>query len=83
MEVDQNPAEPGSERWRPYVFGGLAGLPIAVMMVLVWRHWDHLASVWLIFYLLLAGLDVFWKTYTRKLVSSALMVGTIVPFLVR
>lgn len=83
MEVDEKNAEPPDDRWRPYVFGGLAGLPVAVVMVLVWRHWDYLAWVWLIFYMFLAGLDVFWRTYPRKLVSSALMVGTIVPFLVQ
>jgi hypothetical protein len=38
---------------------------------------------WLILYLFLAGLDMFWRTYARKLISTALMVGTLVPFLLR
>jgi hypothetical protein len=41
------------------------------------------AVTWLILYLFLAGLDMFWRTYARKLISTALMVGTLVPFLLR
>ena len=82
MEVDQKHAEARSDHWRPYLIGGLAGLPIAMMMVLVWRHWNHVGAAWLILYMFLGALDVFWKTYTRKLVSSALVVGTFLPFLV-
>lgn len=83
MDVDQNRTGLLSDRWRPYFFGCLAGLPIAVLMLLVWRHWDLLAVTWFILYLFLGGLDIFWKTYARKLVSTALMVGTLIPFLVR
>jgi hypothetical protein len=83
MDVDQNRTGLLSDRWRPYFFGSLVGIPIAVMMVQLWRHWDLVAVTWLILYLFLSGLDVFWKTYTRKLVSTALMVGTVVGFLVR
>lgn len=83
MDVDQNRTGLLSDRWRPYFFGSLVGIPIAVMMVQVWRHWDLVAVTWLTLYLFLSGLDVFWKTYTRKLVSTALMVGTVVGFLVR
>jgi len=83
MDVDQNRTGLLSDRWRPYFFGSLVGIPIAVMMVQVWRHWDLVAVTWLILYLFLSGLDVFWKTDTRKVVSTALMVGTVVGFLVR
>ncbi|MBI2827044.1 MAG: hypothetical protein HYX69_20400 [Planctomycetia bacterium] len=82
MDVDQNRTGLLSDRWRPYFFGCLAGIPVAVVMLQVWRHWDLVAVTWFILYLFLAGLDMFWKTYTRKLVSTALMVGTVVPFLV-
>jgi hypothetical protein len=83
MEVDQNRTGLLSDRWRPYFFGSLVGIPIAVMMVQVWRHWDLVAVTWFTLYLFLGGLDVFWRTYTRKLVSTALMVGTVAGFLVR
>jgi hypothetical protein len=83
MGVDQSGAGVLSDRWRPYFFGCLVGLPIAVIMLQVWRHWELAAVTWFILYLFLAGLDIFWKTYARKLVSTALMVGTLVPFLVR
>ena len=83
MDVDQNRTGLLSDRWRPYFFGSLVGIPIAVVMVQVWRHWDLVAVTWLTLYLFLSGLDVFWKTYTRKLVSTALMVGTVIGFLVR
>jgi len=83
MDVDQNRTGLLSDRWRPYFFGSLVGIPIAVVMVQVWRHWDLVAVTWLTLFLFLSGLDVFWKTYPRKLVSTALMVGTVVGFLVR
>lgn len=83
MDVDQNRTGLLSDRWRPYFFGSLVGIPVAVLMVQVWRHWDLVAVTWLILYLFLSGLDVFWKTYTRRLVSTALLVGTVVGFLVR
>ena len=68
MDVEQNRTGLLSDRWRPYFFGSLVGIPMAVVMVQVWRHWDLVAVTWLILYLFLSGLDVFWKTYTRKLV---------------
>jgi hypothetical protein len=68
-----------SDRWRPYFFGCLAGIPVALVMLQVWRHWDYVAVTWLFLYMFLAGLDIFWKNHARKLISTALMVGTIVP----
>jgi hypothetical protein len=52
-------------------------------MLQVWKHWDYLAWAWLCLCAFLGGLDVFWKTYPRKVISTALVVGTIFPVLVR
>jgi hypothetical protein len=72
-----------NDRWRPYLIGCVASLPVIVVMLQVWKNWDYLAWAWLCLYAFLDGLDVFWKTYARKLVSTALAVGTLVPFLIR
>ncbi len=72
-------------RWHPYLLGCLAGVPITVVMLQVWKNWDYLAWTWLILYGLvgIGGARVFWKSPTRKLISTAVFVGTFVPFLIR
>jgi hypothetical protein len=71
-----------SSRWRPYFLGGLASLPVTAVMLLAWKYCDALAIAWLILYPFLGGLDVFWRTPTRKMISAAVLFGTIVPFLI-
>lgn len=63
--------------------GCLVGITISVAMLQVWENWDYLAWAWLCVYAFLGGLDIFWKTYARKLISTALVFGTLVPFIVR
>lgn len=72
-------------RWRPYLLGCLAAVPITVAMLQVWKHWDYLAWTWLILYgfVGIGGARVFWNSPTRKLISTAVLVGTFVPFLIR
>jgi hypothetical protein len=69
-------------RWRPYQAGGLVSVPVIAGMTLFWIYFEIGAFVWLCLYPCWAGLDVFWKTPLRKTVSTALMLGTIVPLLV-
>ena len=69
-------------RWRPYLLGCLVGLPITVMMLQVWKHWDYLAWAWLGLYMLCAGL-LPRKSPTAKLILTALTVGTLVPLVIR
>jgi hypothetical protein len=69
-------------RWRPYQVGGLASLPVIAVMALLWTYFEIGAFVWLCLYPWWSGLDVFWKTPLRKIVSTALMLGTVVPLLV-
>lgn len=69
-------------RWRPYQAGGLASVPVIAGMTLFWIYFEIGAFAWLCLYLCCAGLDVFWKTPLRKMVSTALFLGTIVPLLV-
>ena len=77
-----------SSRWRPYQLGSLASLPVTAVLVLSWLYWDIFAIVWFCFYPFWAGLGVFWKTPTRKAVSTALLVGIfmtlmVMPFLIK
>jgi hypothetical protein len=44
MDVDQDRTGLLSDRWRPYFFGCLVGLSVAVVMLQVWRHWDLVAE---------------------------------------
>jgi hypothetical protein len=71
-----------SNRWRPYLLGGLASLPVTVAMLLAWKYCDALAIAWFFLYPFFGGLGMFWKTPTGKLISAALLFGTIVPFLI-
>ncbi|MBI2737210.1 MAG: hypothetical protein HYX38_11775 [Rhodospirillales bacterium] len=69
-------------RWRPYQVGGLLSLPIIAVMALLWVYFEIGAFVWLCLYPWWSGLDVFWKTPRRKMISTALLLGTVVPLLV-
>jgi uncharacterized membrane protein YccC len=69
-------------RWRPYLLGCLAGVPIAVIMLQVWKNWDYLAWAWLGLFMLCAGL-VPRKRPIAKLILTALAVGTLVPLVIR
>jgi hypothetical protein len=71
-----------SSRWRPYQLGALASLPVAAVMVAVWLCSEAAAVLWLLLYFSLAGLDVFQKTPMRKMISTALLLGTVVPLIV-
>jgi hypothetical protein len=71
-----------SSRWRPYFLGALASLPVTAVMLLAWTYCDVVAVAWLVLYGFLGGLDVFWRTPTRKMISAALLLGTVVPFLI-
>ena len=70
-------------RWRPYLLGCLLGLPVTLVMLQVWRSYDYLAWGWLFLYSGLGGFGLWWRTPGRKTVSTALLVGTFVPFLIR
>jgi hypothetical protein len=71
-----------SSRWRPYFLGALASLPVTAVMLLAWIYCDVVAVAWLVLYGFLGGLDAFWKTPMSKLISAALLLGTVVPFLI-
>lgn len=71
-----------SGRWAPYKLGGLAALPVIGVMLLAWIYCDTVAIVWFFLYPLWAGLGIFWKTPMRKMVSTALLLGTVVPMLI-
>ena len=66
-----------SSRWRPYFLGVLGSLPVTAVMLLAWIYCDVMAIAWLVLYGFLGGLGVFWKTPTRKLISAALLFGTL------
>ena len=51
-------------------------------MLLAWKYCDALAIAWFFLYPFFGGLGMFWKTPTGKLISAALLFGTIVPFLI-
>jgi len=68
-------------RWHPYLLGCLAGIPITVVMLQVWKNWDHLAWAWLGLFMLCAGL-LPRKSRSAKLILTALAVGTLVPLLI-
>jgi len=42
----------------------------------------EVAIGWFGLYPFFGGLDVFWKTSTRKLVSTAVLFGKVVPFMI-
>jgi hypothetical protein len=67
-----------SIRSQPYLLGVLASLPIALMMLQVWKYNAELAVLSL-FLPPFMSLDVFKKTPTRKMVSLAVVCGTMLP----
>jgi hypothetical protein len=69
-------------RWRPYQVGGLVSVPIIAGMALLWIYFEIGAFVWLCLYPWWSGLDMFWKTPCRKVISTALLLGTVAPLLV-
>jgi hypothetical protein len=71
-----------SERWRPYILGSFASLPTMVVMLIVWKYCIDCAVVWWCFWTFLGGLDVFWGSPTRKLISMANFVATQVSLLI-
>jgi hypothetical protein len=71
-----------SERWRPYILGSVASLPIMVVVLLAWKYHPDWAAWWTVFCFVFAGLDVFHKTPTRKMISFALFLGTLASYLI-
>lgn len=69
-------------RWRPYQAGALLSLPIFTVMALLWIHFELMAFFWLCLYPWWSGLGVFWKTPFRKMISTSIMLGTLVPLIV-
>ena len=71
-----------NERWRPYVLGTFASLPILAVMLIAWIYYPLWAFAWMAPWALFAGLDVFWKTPRRKMISWAIFVGTLGSFMI-
>jgi hypothetical protein len=71
-----------NRRWRPYLIGSLASLPVTCLMLQVWKYNDGLAA--LLFFLCLGLLQfhVFWKTPTLPMLSTAVLLGTFVAILI-
>ena len=69
-----------SVRRAPYTMGALASLPLAAVMMLFWLYYELVAMAWFFLFLALGGAWVFDKTPLRKMVWTALFLGTFVPF---
>lgn len=82
MSIDRLTHVLGQSRWRPYQMGALLSLPILAVMALLWIHFELTAFFWLCLYPWWSGLGVFWKTPARKMISTAIMLGTLVPLMV-
>jgi hypothetical protein len=70
-----------SQRWPPYVWGWLGGVPMTVVLVLL--H-DYCALCWIGWFAfsMFFGWNIFWRTPRRRAVTIALIVGTFGSFLV-
>jgi hypothetical protein len=68
-----------NSRWRPQFLGLLASLPVAVIMLQVWKYCEPLAIGWLFFFAFFGGLGVFWRTPTGRVVVLAMIWGTVIP----
>lgn len=66
-------------RWRPYLFGAAASLPLALVMLQVWKYYEPVALGWLVCFAFFGGLGVFWRTPTGRLVVTAITLGTVIP----
>ncbi len=71
-----------SSRWAPHKAGALASLPIIAVMLLLWSHKEIVAILWFCLYSFLGGLWIFHTTPIRKMISTALTLGTLVPFMI-
>ena len=67
-----------SSRWRPYLLGSLASLPVTILALQVWKDHYNWALVWVGVCAFLIGARVFWRTPVRKLISTAILLGTLV-----
>jgi hypothetical protein len=68
-----------SSRWQPYKLGTLASLPVAAVMTLLWIHYEIVAMALFCLYPFW-GLWVFRKTPIWKMISWALLLGSMVSF---
>ena len=71
-----------SSRWEPHKLGLLASLPVTAVMLLLWIFYDPIAIAWFCLYPFWGGLWLFQTTPLRKMISTALLYGTLVPFLI-
>jgi hypothetical protein len=60
-----------NRRWRPYLIGSLASLPVTILMIQVWKYDYGLAALSSLLVGFLLQFRVFWKTPTRQMLSTA------------
>jgi hypothetical protein len=67
-------------REAPYTMGALASLPLGAVMMLLWIYYELVAIAWFFLFMAFGGAWVFDKTPLRKMICTALFLGTFVPF---
>jgi hypothetical protein len=69
-----------STRQAPYKTGALVSLPVAAVMTLIWIYYEYVAVFWFLFFMVVGTWWGFDKTPFRKMIWTALSLGTFVPF---